>query len=546
MLVELSVENLGVIEAARIDFTRGFTALTGETGAGKTMLVEAIGLVVGRRADSDVIRVGCDEARIDARFISDDGEEVILTRVIQRGGKSRAYVNGRMATMSALAEVGENLLDIHGQHAHQRLLGPAAQRSALDSFAGVDLSELRSAREAIAEIEAELAAVGGDEKSRAREVDLLRFQCDEIEGADLGDDDEDLVLDREESLLADVVRLREDLGVAIEAITGDHGALPRLAEAVSAVRAHQGLSESSTRLDGAVADLEDLARELRMRAESADEDPARLAWIRERRQLLRDLRRKYGDTVADVRTFGAEARVRLDQLEGWAERVTTLQADREKAHALLRRCQRAVGDSRREAAPRLAHEVQERLRGLAMVHAQVTVSVGDAEGDLAGDGVTFMLAANPGSPPLPLSKVASGGELARVMLALRLVLTSDPGTMVFDEVDAGIGGEAAVAVARALRELGEGHQVFAVTHLAQVAAAAHQQISVVKRVHRGATVAEAVLLDEPSRVAEVARMISGGVADDSATTHARDLLASLKLRQTRARTATKRSHRTPG
>lgn len=536
MLVELSVENLGVIEHATVDLAAGFTALTGETGAGKTMLVEAIGLVVGRRADGDVIRAGCDEARVDARFVDEDGTEVILSRVVQRGGKSRAYVNGRMATVATLAEAGAELLDIHGQHAHQRLLGAAAQRAALDAHAGIDLSDLRDARDRVAECEAALAAMGGDEKSRAREIDLLRFQCAEIEGAALADDDEDESLDREESLLADVVRTREHLWAAIESITGESGAGSALGGALRGLRAVEGLAPLADRLAGVVAELDDLAADLRSRAEGAEEDPERLAAIRERRQLLRDLRRKYGDSLADVRGFGAEARSRLDQLEGWAERTRILETERHRAHERLLRCQRLVGDQRRKAAPALAGAVQERLKALAMPHARVQVSVGDFEGDPAGDAVTFMLAANPGSSPLPLSKVASGGELARTMLALRLVLSSEPGTMVFDEVDAGIGGEAAVAVARALRELGEQHQVLAVTHLPQVAAAAHHQISVVKSVHRNSTSAGASVLDEPSRVSEIARMISGGVADGTAAAHARDLLASFGSPRKRRRT----------
>ncbi|MFM8626975.1 MAG: DNA repair protein RecN [Actinomycetota bacterium] len=527
MLVELSVENLGVIESARVDLAEGFTALTGETGAGKTMLVEAIGLVVGRRADADVIRTGCDEARVDARFIDADGSEVILTRVIQRGGKSRAYVNGRMATVAALVEAGTDLLDIHGQHAHQRLLGAAAQRGALDAFAGIDLTDLRAARDRVAECEAALAAMGGDEKSRAREIDLLRFQCAEIEGAGLEDDDEDVALDREESLLSDVVRMRDALWAACDAISGDDGAAPSLGGALKGLRSVEGLMEWAERLSGLVADLDDLARDLRARADSAEENPERLAEIRQRRQMLRDLRRKYGDTLADVRLFGAEARARLDQLEGWTDRINALEVERNRAHTALTAAQRVVGNARRQAAPGLGEAVQARLKALAMAHARVTIAVGDESTDPAGDAVTFILAANPGAPALPLSKVASGGELARTMLALRLVLAGEPATMVFDEVDAGIGGEAAVAVARALRELGAAHQVFAVTHLPQVAAAAHHQVSVVKTVRKGSTTAEAVMLDSDARSAEIARMISGGVADGTATAHARDLLSSL-------------------
>ncbi|MBM3718935.1 MAG: DNA repair protein RecN [Actinobacteria bacterium] len=527
MLVELSVENLGVIESARVDFGGGFTALTGETGAGKTMLVEAIGLVVGRRADADVIRAGCDEARVDARFTRSDGSEVILTRIVQRGGKSRAYVNGRMATVASLAEVGTDLLDIHGQHAHQRLLGVPAQRGALDAFAGIDLSDLFDARDRVAECEAALAAMGGDDKSRAREIDLLSFQCTEIDSAGLEDDEEDVSLDREESLLTDVVRTREALLAASEAIVGEDGASGPLGAALTGLRSVDGLSQWAENLSGLIADLVELGRDMRTRGDAAEENPERLAQIRERRQSLRDLRRKYGDTLADVRHFGVEARARLDLLEGWSERVSVLEAERKRAHEALARCQRVVGGARRKAAPELAEAVQGRLKALAMAHARLTIAVGDESTDPAGDAVTFMLAANPGAPALPLSKVASGGELARTMLALRLVLAGEAGTMVFDEVDAGIGGEAAVAVARALRELGGAHQVFAVTHLPQVAAAAHQQVSVVKTVRKGSTTAETVMLAVEARAAEIARMISGGVADGTATAHARDLLASL-------------------
>ena len=533
MLVELSIENLGIIESSRLTFMGGFTVFTGETGAGKTMLVEAINLVCGRRAESSVIRDGADEARVEARFVrmGDDGEEeeVILSRTISREGRGRAYINGRMATVTALAEVGERLVDIHGQHAHQRLLGVAEQRDSLDAYAGVDLSDLRAAREKVTEIDAMLAALGGDEKSRAREIDLLRFQCDEIEGARIVGPDEESRLAEEEDLLTDSVRYAENLRRAMALLSGDEGALERLGEAVRAMgvvpsSAVAGLVE---RLTAMRADAEDLAAEVRAVAEASEENPERLEELRTRRQMLRDLMRKYGDSLADVIEFGAQARSRLDELVGYAERVATLEADRGRALKALHKAQLAVGTARRKAAPGLAEAVRTRLRELAMPNAEVQVSVGDAESDPSGESVVFMLAANPGSAPQPLNKVASGGELARVMLSLRLVLTDDPATMVFDEVDAGIGGGAAVAVAAALRELGRDHQVFAVTHLAQVAASAHHQVSVSKTVKSGLTYGTAVPVSEADRVGEIARMLSGGVADESATAHARDLMANL-------------------
>lgn len=530
MLVELSIENLGIIQSVRLSFRDGFTVFTGETGAGKTLLVEAINLVVGRRADASVIRDGADEARVEARFVRQvDGQdqEVILCRVVQREGRSRAYINDRMATVAMLAEVGEELVDIHGQHAHQRLLNASTQREALDAYAGIDMSELRTARERVIEVEAMLAALGGDEKSRMREIDLLRFQCEEIESAALVGPDEDEVLSEEEDQLADVVKHQEALWGAVDRLGGDGGVVDGLRATLKSLAPLKSARAETERIESLLSDADELVRQLRGSAESAEENPERLEEIRLRRQLLRDLKRKYGDSLSDVMEFGAESRARLDELTRYSDRVQELEIQRSAALGELRRCQKMVGDHRRRAAPGLGRAVQARLRDLALPQAEVQVSVGDADGDLAGESVVFMLSANPGAGAQPLTKVASGGELARVMLAIRLVLSSSPATMVFDEVDAGIGGSAAVAVATALRELGANHQVFAVTHLPQVAASAHQQIVVSKSVKSGKTFGTAMEIPAAERSSEIARMLSGGVADDSAMAHAVDLLKTL-------------------
>jgi DNA repair protein RecN (Recombination protein N) len=530
MLVELSIENLGIIESSRIMFDGGFTAFTGETGAGKTMLVEAINLVVGRRAETSVIRDGAEEARVEARFVHEvDGEEqeVILCRVISREGRSRAYVNDRMATVATLSELGETLVDIHGQHAHQRLLTAAVQRQSLDSFGDIDLAPLRAARESVTQIEANLAALGGDEKSRAREIDLLQFQCEEIESSRLNDPNEDEILSREEDALADVVKHQEALFRAASLLSDDGAVVEQLGQAFRVLAPIASLPEVTQRLSALLAEAEDLSHSVRLLAEGTEENPERLEEIRVRRQLLRDLMRKYGDSLSDVMSFGQEARARLDELTGYAERVAELEKQRSVAMATLLSEQKKVGNKRRAVAPTLAASVEKHLRTLAMPNATVQISVGDAATDPAGESVVFMLTANPGSAPQPLTKVASGGELARVMLALRLVLSDDPATMVFDEVDAGIGGSAAVAVASALRELGERHQVFAVTHLPQVAASAHHQVVVSKSVKSGRTFGGAQHVSRENRATEIARMLSGGVADASATAHAEDLLASL-------------------
>jgi DNA repair protein RecN (Recombination protein N) len=530
MLVELSIENLGIIESSRLTFDSGFTAFTGETGAGKTMLVEAIGLVVGQRADVSVIRDGAEEARVEARFVTSgpDGDvETILCRVLHREGRSRAYINDRMATVATLAEVGQSLVDIHGQHAHQRLMSASVQRDSLDAFGKVDTSALREAREAVTQIDANLAALGGDEKSRVREIDLLSFQCEEIENAGLSRPDEDQTLSREEDELGDVVRHQEALQKVSALLSDDGNTVDLLGQVSRSLSPISSMREVRERVENLLAELNDISHTVRGAAENSEENPERLEEIRLRRQALRDLVRKYGDTIADVMAFGAEARTRLNELLSYSERVQDLETSRVAALKVLHSRQLEVGRQRRKTAPGLAAAVEKRLRLLALPHATIQVAVGDEVSDPSGEAVSFMLAANPGSAPMPITKVASGGELARVMLALRLVLTTDPATMVFDEVDAGIGGAAAVAVAQALRELGNDHQVFAVTHLAQVAASAHSHIVVSKSVKSGKTYGRATKVLQEDRVGEIARMLSGGIADESALTHAQEILNTL-------------------
>ena len=519
MLTELHIENLGVIDTLDLQLSEGLVALTGETGAGKTMIVEAINLLVGGRADAGMVRPGASEARVEGRFVFGE-EEVILCRTIPLDGRSRAYVNGRLATVGQLAEHGLDLVDMHGQHAHQSLLGAKAQREALDSYAKVDLEPLRNARAAVTEIDAALATLGGDDRMRAREIDLLRFQVTEIIEAALQGADEDELLSREEDVLADAVNYREALWKAVASLAEESGATDNLGTAISALSHKEPFAGFVTRLKALQGELEDVSADIRDEAESIEENPARLDAVRQRRQLLVDLRRKYGDSLVEVIKFGEESAVRLAELESFEARAATLDQERALAVRKLEAAQSVVGKARRDGAGPLAQQVQKHLRTLAMAHAVIDVSVGQDP----GDEVVFLLAANPGSPVMPLTKVASGGELARTMLALRLVLSSGPNTLVFDEVDAGIGGEAAVAVAQALAQLGKRHQVLVVTHLPQVAAAGHAHIQVSKSVRSGKTFAQAATLDQEERVAEIARMLSGGVAEATALEHARELL----------------------
>lgn len=529
MLVELHIENFGVIAESTIVLKDGLSALTGETGAGKTMIVEAINLLVGQRADASVVRPGADELRVEGRFVLADGTERVLCRVVPREGRSRAYVDGRLATVNNLSELGVDLVDLHGQHEHQSLLGGTAQRVALDTYGEIDLSALRAARASLTEIDAVLATMGGDERVRAREIDLLRFQVEEITRADLRDTDEDAVLERQIDLLQDAEAHRGALATAIAALIDDDGALDRMGAAAGALGRGDAMRDHVGRIRELQSLVGDAADEMRRVLEGVDEDPARLGALVERRQTLFDLRRKYGETLAAVIAYGSETGSRLAELESWEERAAELDRRRSTAVTALEKAARKVRTQRETTAPRLAKAVEQHLVRLALGGARVQITVGvERENDVAGDDVTFLLAANPGSEPAPLAKVASGGELARAMLALRLVLTQAPSTLVFDEVDAGIGGDAAVAVAEALASLGERHQVLVVTHLPQVAAQAAHHVVVSKEVRKGITFATARSLQEDERADEIARMLSGSLAVESAVEHAKNLLKTRK------------------
>ena len=538
MLTELHIEDLGVIANLDIVLGAGLTALTGETGAGKTMLVEAINLLVGGRADTTIVRPGASEARVEGRFVIDEGGddvEYVLARVVPVDGRSRAYLNGRLATVSTLAEIGARLVDLHGQHTHQSLLGTATQRAALDHFGSIDLSPLMAARAALTEIDAALAALGGDVRTRAREIDLLRFQVGEIGAANLDDPDEEESLDQVEDVLADAVAHREAAETALAAIHDDNGAVDALGAAIAVLASRSPFDDLVERLRNVSAEIADVAADLRSRIDTIEEDPERLGEVRERRQLLRDLRRKYGDTLGEVIEFHASITDRLTELESYESRAEALERDRSTALKNLAAAAERIRSARRKSAPKLAAAVQANVRELAMPHAEIAVFVGEPDADASadpydsGDAVSFQLSANPGSPLLPLSKVASGGELARSMLALRLVLSEEPSTLVFDEVDAGVGGSAAVAIGRALAKLGDQHQVLVVTHLPQVAACASTQIAVTKHVHKGVTTATAVAVSGDERVEEVARMLSGMHASKSARDHAVELLEQRHL-----------------
>ena len=567
MLEELRVRNLGVIEDQTVVLGPGMTALTGETGAGKTLIIDAIELLTGGPADPTLVRAGAAEAVVEGRFVTtaaglagtaaasgqpggDTGEpdrpagegagdpaerEVILTRVVPASGRSRCYVDGRMVAAAQMAAIGRALVDIHGQHAHQSLLAPSTQRDALDRAGAVDASEVEQRRREVRDLRAARAGLGGDARERARRLDLLSYQLKEMDDAGLDDPDEDRALQDEEELLADAAGLVEAAGAAWQALAGDDGVVERLGAVVAATSGRRPLEVLHQRLVGLQEELTDVAGEARDLSESVEDDPGRLEAIGERRRILTELRRKYGGTLAEVIAYREEIRAQVAELESHDARASAVEAELERAEKELDGALGRLWEARRAAAPAMSRAVEAELRELAMPRARFEVAVGE---DPAREEVTWLLAANPGQPLLPLAKVASGGELARAMLAARLVVgraeradrsgATGPVTLIFDEVDAGIGGEAATAVGRALGALGCDSQVLVVTHLAQVAAFADHHLAVAKEVvDEAATVARARPVTGGERVVELARMLSGRPDSDSARLHAEELLASV-------------------
>ncbi len=521
MLCELAVSNLGVIDQVTLELPSGMIALTGETGAGKTMLVDAINLLMGGRADPGLVRPGADEATVDGRFLLDD-EEFVLTRVIPAEGRSRAYVNGRPATASALADLGARLVDLHGQHSHQSLLGVTAQRGALDQFGHIDLTGLEGARKRMVDIQTALAELGGDERTRARELDLLRYQVRELDDAAIDGADEDARLAETEELLANAVEHQAASGLVLDDLVGDDGVRDRLALALGRIEARTPYKAEAVRLRDLLAELDDLVDAIRSVGDGIDPDPEALETVQARRHQLHQLCRKYGDDLGEVIAEHQTLAERLAELVEYDARAERLDADKAEAAHELAVASAAVRKARAKVAPDLAAAIEAWLVRLAMPKAKVDIEVAGDD----GSEVEFRLAANPGSALQALAKVASGGELARTMLALRSVLSEAPPILVFDEVDAGIGGEAGHAVGSALAALGDRHQVLVVTHLPQVAACADSHLIVEKRQGEDDTVSEISLLDRKGRVTELARMLSGKPESKSARSHAKELLAA--------------------
>jgi DNA repair protein RecN (Recombination protein N) len=540
VLRELHISGLGVIDDLDLELHPGLNVLTGETGAGKTMVTVGLALALGTRADSSLVRDGAKAARVQARFDAMDGAvewsedgEIILARSVNVDGKSNARVGGQLATASTLAELGSALVEVHGQHQAQRLLSPTTQTGFLDRFAGeahlVALAVYRETWERWRVARAALETLEASTRERERELDLLAYQVHEIEAVDPTDGETER-LTVEEARLAHVERLLERSTEAEEVLAGDASlgdaaasAANALAEAARLDAGAEGLAERARSL---ATELAELARDVRGYREGLAADPARLQEIRERMSVLRGLQRKYGATEADVLSFLLEASSRLTALATADERLAGLSDEAEQVQADLRVRAAALTRGRTDAAPALAEALERELQQLGMPGATIAVEL-DPAPELGASGselVELRFAPSSGQKASPLAKTASGGELSRTMLACRSVMADidDVPTLVFDEVDAGIGGEAGLAVGRRLASLAEGRQVLVVTHLPQIACFADRHILVEK----DAGTATVRALSDDERVYELSRMLAGLTGSEGAVTHAEELLAT--------------------
>lgn len=557
MLVELVVENYAVVDRARVRFHPGLNLLTGETGSGKSIVVDALGLLWGGRSSGDVVRAGARQARVSGIFevpssgvlaalldgagVETEEGELLLAREVQAGGKSRAFAGGRPVTVNLLRELAPFLGDIHGQHDQQRLFGGEAQLEMLDQFGGHEeiLAEVETAYREWRAAGAELAALEASEQERLRLADLWEFQRREIEQA-APEPGEDVKLDNERRVLRHISLLEESVQAAYEALYEDAtSAAVRIREALrrieDAARYDETLAPVRQTLEPAAIAVGEAAHELRHYLGRLEADPRRLEEVESRLAAIEKLKRKYGSSVDEILVFLRDVRSKLEGIEKAEDRRRELGLRRDAMAASYEKAAGLLSARRSEAASRLEKRVEEELQSLAMERTSFHIEMEPAPWSASGmDRIRYLVSPNPGEPPKPLDKIASGGELSRIALALKTCLAVAPrsrdtpragaGTLVFDEVDAGVGGSAAETVGRRLKQIAAGGQVLCVTHLPQIAGFADHHYRVEKKEVNGRTVAAVVELDAEGRVHEIARMLSGQQLTEEARRHAERLI----------------------
>lgn len=554
MLREIYIENFALIEKLNISLSAGLNVLTGETGAGKSIIIDAVGLLLGDRASSEFIREGEERAVVQGffsytglpgvkKFLDQQGitpeedDTVILVREITRSGKNLCRINGRVVTLNTFEQLGHQLVDIHGQHDHQSLLSPSTQLLLLDNFGGPQLEELRreigDMYNQLKDIENQLQALRGDSRERARQIDLLQYQLDEISQAQLVHDEEEK-LQQERTVLNGAEKLaagaQHIYGLTFagegQQLSAYDLISSALAELEQLLRIDGNLQEIYTSLETAVYALEDAARAINDYASNIEFDPDRLAEIEQRLDTIQKLKLKYGATIPDILAYQQEIAATLAQLEGSREKVEQLELKRKELAARYTEAADRLTANRKAVASRLEQEVTRALSHLGMKNCRFALEFRKSlqPGPAGTDQVEFQFSANPGEPLRNLSRIASGGEMARVMLALKSILAEVDAvpTLIFDEIDSGIGGMTITHVARKLAQISRHRQVICVTHSAPIASFAETHLSISKEVKDKRTFTKILTLSGEERIGELTRMLGGSQA---ALEHARQLIA---------------------
>ena len=565
VLATLRIKNLALVADLTLELQGGYNAITGETGAGKSIVIGALNLALGQRADRTLIRSGAESCAVEAvfevgvqasacratlkrelqRFLDENGLEpceenqLVIKRVFTAAGTNKQFVNGSPTTLATLATLGEWLVDMHGPHEHQSLLQPAKQLAILDAFGKLEpkREEFAALVRERARVVTEKSALIVDEKTYAQQLDLLRFQVREIEGAKLqpGEDEQ---VEAEHQRASNSARLLELTQRALGLLSEDDNAILTQAGALGRVlhdlqRVDVGAQPLLAAHEQGVEAWRELQTQLSRYADAVDLDPARLGELEERLNLLQSLKRKYGSTLGDVIAFGAEAKLKLQSLEQRDAELARLNATLQKLDRELQRAGQQLSAERKKLIPKLTKAVAKELGALGFAQSHFDVAfnpqspIPNPQSSISPSGldvIEFQFAPNPGEPARPLRAIASSGEMARVMLALKTVLATEDEVpvLVFDEVDANVGGETANAVGEKMKQIARTHQVLCITHLAPVAAHADAHYVVTKQVREGRTISEIGLLDKPARVEELARMLGGG--SKAARLHAEALL----------------------
>lgn len=552
MLRHLHIRNFALVESLELDLEPGMSVLSGETGAGKSILLGALGLTLGDRADSGVIRHGANRAEISASFHIANlpavqswlaerelemEDECILRRTVSNDGRSRAYINGQPAPVQSLKEIGEQLVDIHGQHAHQSLLKRDIQRQLLDSFAG----QIQQARETATayrqwqKLNDEYQELSRASTERDSRLELLRYQVQELESLKL-EENELNALDEEHARLANANRLLEGSQAAVNLLydNDDQSITSLLQRTLNELQELQNYDSALTPacelLDGAAIQAKEAAAELRHYVDGLEIDPQRLDWVEQRLAAIHDLARKHRIEPEQLPSLMQQLQQELDELDQAGTRLEGMQAAIDQAYSHYLSMAEKLSNERTRAAKQLAQQVSANMQELGMGGGRFDIvlnPLGDNPGPAGLESVEFQVSANPGQPLRPLSKVASGGELSRISLAIQVITAGQEGipTLIFDEVDVGVGGGVAEMVGRQLRRLGDSRQVLCVTHQPQVAAQGHQHFQISKQSKGEATRTEVKMLDGEKRVAEIARMSGGVTITEQTLDHARELIA---------------------